>query len=138
MDEIWESERDVTLSLSGELEAHDAHLLIDVITGCLLEGARRLRVDASYLRSVDTSVLQAFDRVRRHLARCGGELVLCGLPAIARPVPPASGRAGLRSLPDLGRAGCADRDRREAAVARRVRPRPTAGRVRTAARTRWL
>lgn len=70
----------IALRLDGEIDVHDRYAVIDALAGLVLDGARRIHVDARGVTFIDVAALRAFDRVRRFLARDGGTLTIDGLP----------------------------------------------------------
>lgn len=80
----WDRTR-TTVVLRGELDAFDAHALVDVLTACVLDGARWVDVDLHGVGFVDLTVLRALRRVDRFVVRIGGRLTLVGVPAPAVP-----------------------------------------------------
>ena len=77
--ELWTGPEHLTLTASGDIDASDQYALVDLITGGILRGARRVQVDASTVTSVDVAVLRSLLRCRRFLARSGGSLTVTGL-----------------------------------------------------------
>lgn len=77
--ERWSSPVRVAVSIGGELDAFDQHGLLDLLTACILGGAREIEIDARAVPFGDVAVLRCFDRVGRFLARSHGSLELVGL-----------------------------------------------------------
>ena len=77
--ELWSGPEHVTLTLSGDIDASDRHAVTDLVTGGILRGARRVRIDASGVTFVDVAALRSLRRCRRFLERSGGTLTVTGL-----------------------------------------------------------
>jgi anti-anti-sigma regulatory factor len=81
-EEEWSGEDRVTLRITGELDAFDRNALIDLLTGCFVEGAREILIDAGGVRFADLDVIQTLVRLATGLERLGGTMEILGLDRV--------------------------------------------------------
>jgi anti-anti-sigma factor len=70
------------VSVVGELDITNTHLLHDAITGLDLDGARSIRIDLSGLTFCDASTVSALIRADRRVRAAGGRLVITGASGV--------------------------------------------------------
>ena len=66
----------VTVSVDGELDAHNCSQLGAAIRTAVADNARTVIIDASSLRFIDSSAISELLRAREEVAGLGGELTI--------------------------------------------------------------
>lgn len=79
VEEEWSSDHEARLRITGELDAFDQNGLVDLLTGCFVDGARKVVIDAGGVRFADLDVIRTLVRLAARLERLGATVEILGL-----------------------------------------------------------